>query len=255
MTRYRATLAYDGTHYQGFQRQARGIPTIQGAVEQAIQTVTGQETTVLGAGRTDTGVHSRGQVIAFDVDWKHTDEALLKAINHHLPDDIALQTLCQHPNFHPRYDALSRTYRYCLHHAPIRQPLLNLRAWHIFGKLDRESMQTASRLLIGEHDFATFGQPPQGSTSTVREVYASHWEDSSANGDELFIYHVEATGFLYHMVRRIVGLLVQVGWGKYTVTEFETIFRQADVTALRVLAPAHGLTLEKVTYPERQIAE
>src|SRR5262245_36389052 len=110
--RYRATLAYDGTAYQGFQRQIGDTPTVQLAVENAIAAVTGQRATVIGAGRTDAGVHATGQVITFEVEWAHADEALLRAINAHLPGDIALQTIADAPGFHPRFDAASRLYRY-----------------------------------------------------------------------------------------------------------------------------------------------
>src|SRR5262245_56052776 len=116
--RYRATLAYDGTAYLGFQRQAGNAPTIQAAVETAITAVTGQQVTVIGAGRTDTGVHALGQVIAFDVDWSHSPEELMRALNALLPEDIALQSITRQPGFHPRFDATSRVYRYYILQLP-----------------------------------------------------------------------------------------------------------------------------------------
>src|ERR1043165_2626290 len=128
--RYRATLAYDGTAYQGFQRQSGDTPTVQGTVERAIaQARGGQQVNISGAGRTDTGVHAIGQVIAFDLDWSHDDQALLRAINFHLPEDIALQDIRQQPDFHPRHDAISRLYRYRILVAAHRQPLLRTRVW------------------------------------------------------------------------------------------------------------------------------
>jgi len=248
--RYRAILAYDGTAYQGFQRQAGGIPTVQGMVEHALARISGRAVTVLGAGRTDSGVHASGQVIAFDLDhWAHGDEKLLKAINANLPDDIALQAIQQQPGFHPRYDALARGYRYHVLVAPVRQPLYRQRAWHIYQLNDVEAMQRAAALLIGEHDFAAFGTPPQG-TNTVRAVYRCEWRvDSQPDGLHLF-YHVEATAFLYQMVRRMVGMMVAVGRGQITLAAFEDIFRSADLSRAKHLAPAQGLVLELVRYPE-----
>jgi tRNA pseudouridine38-40 synthase len=246
-TRYRATLAYDGTAYQGFQRQAGDTPTIQLALEQAIARVTGQDAVVTGAGRTDTGVHASGQVIAFDVSWTHGDDDLLRALNAVLPDDIALQNIRQQAGFHPRFDALSRLYRYSVVNAGQRQPLLRQRAWYIRSALDVEVMQKAARLLVGEHDFATFGAPPKG-TNTVREVLRSEWTAEAQPYGRLLTYRIEANAFLQHMVRRIVGMLADVGRGVMTVPEFEDAFGAADITQAGTLAPPQGLILEAVRY-------
>jgi tRNA pseudouridine38-40 synthase len=249
LMRYRATLAYDGTAYQGFQRQAGQTPTIQLAVEKAVAVVTGQSVTVIGAGRTDTGVHAAGQVITFDVEWAHSDLALIRAVNTQLPPDIALQDIRQHEGFHPRFDAVSRVYRYRVLQAPHRQPLLRDRAWHLYGDLQGELMQQAAALLIGEHDFATFGQPPTGE-STIRRVYVSEWSEQPAINGRLWTYTIEANAFLKHMVRRVVGLLVQVGLGRLSVEDFERSFRRAQLLQAISLAPPQGLTLETVRYNE-----
>lgn len=247
MVRYRATLAYDGTAYQGFQRQAGDTPTIQGSVEKALHKVSGQDVTVIGAGRTDTGVHASGQVIAFDCEWKHSDGDLLRALNATLPVDMALQSLCQQPGFHPRFDAVSRVYRYWVLITPQRQPLLLNRVWQLHQPLDLNAMQQAAVLLVGEHDFATFGQPPQGD-NTVREVFQSVWERQAFTGGEVLAYTIAANAFLYRMVRRIVGMLVHVGQGMRTVAAFEAAFRSNDIAEARTLAPPQGLVLEAVVY-------
>lgn len=247
VTRYRATLAYDGTAYQGFQRQAGDTPTIQRAVERAITRVTGQDATVIGAGRTDSGVHASGQVIAFDVAWKHADADLLRALNAVLPDDIALQDLWQHPGFHPRFDAQARLYAYTIVQAAQRQPLLLRQSWHIRGVLDIDTMQEAAKLLLGEHDFATFGSPPVGD-NTVRTMYRSEWNTQTEPYGVLLTYHVEANAFLQHMVRRMVGMLVDVGRGMTDVQHFERAFRAANLTESGTVAPPQGLVLEKVSY-------
>ncbi len=254
MFRYRATLAYDGTAYTGFQRQRIGLSTIQGAVETAITTATGQPVTVIGAGRTDKGVHASGQVIAFDVIWKHSAEALMSAINAVLPDDIALQEIAVlgevadaasgEWGFHPRYDARSRVYKYTVYAAQQRDPLLRRQVWHFRAVLDVAAMQQAADLLLGEHDFAALGQSPTGE-STVRTVLRSEW---SREG-RLLVYRVEANAFLKHMVRRVVALLVAVGRRRLTVAEFEAILLSREIPGGIALAPPHGLVLEQVKYP------
>jgi tRNA pseudouridine38-40 synthase len=247
--RYRATLAYDGTAYQGFQRQSGDIPTIQGAVEQAIATVSGQKAGISGAGRTDTGVHASGQVIAFDVEWTHADQALLRAINFHLPQDIALQDIRQQPGFHPRYDAISRLYRYRVLIAPQRQPLLLTRAWQMWNGLDGGLMEQAAKLFLGERDFAALGKPTQGEV-TIRTVYRSEWASQQNEFGTLWTYTVEANGFLQHMVRRMVAMLVQVGQQRMTVERFEQLLNRAKLVEALAIAPPQGLTLEVVRYNE-----
>lgn len=252
MIRYRATLAYDGTSYAGFQKQADGILTIQGQVEATLEAILGQPTPIIGAGRTDTGVHAIGQVIAFDANWSHGDHTLLRAINAQLPDDIAVQSLQQHPGFHPRYDALSRTYRYIIAVSEVRQPLLNKRAWQMQRSVDFNLMQTVARTLIGTHDFAAFGNPPQG-INTVREVFHSHWDVITTEYGLQGVYRIEATAFLHHMVRRIVGMLVQVGLKQISADTFARVFQSKDLSQAKRIAPPDGLILEAVRYPPPNI--
>lgn len=249
--RYRATLAYDGGAYRGFQRQIGETPTIQLAVERAVETVSGQPVTVIGAGRTDTGVHATGQVITFEIEWAGSDEILLRAINASLPEDIALQDIRQHPGFHPRFDAASRVYRYQLVQSQRRQPLLRNRVWHVWGEIDAERLHAGAALLVGEHDFGAFGQPPRGD-NTVRTVYISQWKATPLpNGvGVLWDYQIEANAFLQHMVRRAVWMLVKTGQGVLTSERFETLFRQARLVGGIGLAPPAGLTLETVRYNE-----
>lgn len=252
VTRYRAVVAYDGTDYFGFQRQAGDTPTIQGTIEAALRRVTGQDTTVIGAGRTDTGVHASGQVIAFDAAWRHGTSDLWRAINATLPASIALRSLDEaEAAFHPRFDARSRAYAYTLMFAPVRQPLWQRTTWQITtGRPpDLDAMQRAAAGLAGTHDFATFGQPPQGE-STVREVLRSECRllaQPETDGVTLR-YEIEANAFLYRMVRRIVGGLARVGRGELAAEDFLTAFRAADGAWPNQSAPAHGLCLIRVTY-------
>lgn len=247
--RYRAVLAYDGTAYRGFQRQAGDTPTIQGAIEHALHQVTRQAVTLAGAGRTDSGVHASGQVITFDVAWSHTPADLQRALNANLPGDIALQLVEQAAaDFHPRFDARSRTYEYTLYAAPVRQPLLDRTVWHVRRAklLNLAAMQTAAASLVGTRDFATFGQPPQGD-NTVREVMRSAFV-TIADAPQTIVYTIEANAFLYRMVRRVVGALVRVGSEQLSPQDFVAALYAADNTWPNQTAPAMGLCLVNVRY-------
>jgi len=250
MVRYRATLAYDGSAYCGFQRQAGNTPTVQKAVEDALRSVTHQTTTIVGAGRTDSGVHATGQVITFEIEgWSQGSVKLVKALNATLPPDIRLRDAVEAPGFHPRFDAASRRYRYTILRADVQNPLLNGRAWMISHRLEGAAMQTAAQMLIGKHDFATFGNPPQGDNS-VREVFISTWTQRPDSWGEIFEYVVEATAFLHHQVRRMVGMMAEVGQGRVSLSEFEARFRAADIHQSKPAAPPQGLILEAVRYRE-----
>lgn len=237
-------MAYFGANYWGFQRQANNAPTIQSHVETAIGNVAQHPIICLAAGRTDTGVHASGQVIAWDMTWSHPTSALMRAINSHLPPDIALQAIVAvDEGFHPRYDAVSRTYLYRLYIAPARDPLRDHLMWHWQQALDTAIMRHALNMLIGTHDFATFGQPTQGDV-TIRHMVTTAL---ATVGDEIHIT-LTANGFLQRMVRSIVGTLVDVGRGKMGLADFETAFLAADRTRSGPSAPPHGLVLTHVTY-------
>ncbi len=251
--RFRALVAYEGTGFCGFQRQGGQTPTVQGALERALLAATGQAVSVLGAGRTDSGVHASGQVIAFDAAWRHSPEALLRAVNANLPPSVALLHLQPCPAaFHPRYDARSRTYVYTLYVCPVRQPLLERYAWGLRGEaLDMAAMAQAAALLLGTHDFATFGRPPQG-TNTVRTVFRSELQTVQTLKSQgvLARYTIEANAFLYRMVRRIVGALARVGRRQLSVADFAEGLAAADNRWPNQTAPARGLCLSEVRYDE-----
>lgn len=240
---YRALVEYDGTAYHGFQRQ-RAKATIQGQLESAIKTVSGQAVTVIGAGRTDSGVHALGQVIAFDVNWQHERRALERALNATLPKDIAVRDLQDAPaGFHPRFSARSRAYEYTIYQSPIRSPLRRHQVWHVPRRLDVSLMNQAAQIIVGQHDFATFGRPPQGE-NTVRAVLEANWRRS----DELFIFEIEANAFLYRMVRSLVGSMKAVGEGRWKVTEFAAALAKRDRGQSAKSAPPQGLCLTAVRY-------
>lgn len=245
--RVRAVIAYDGTDYGGFQRQANA-PTVQGALETALARVTQEAITVLAAGRTDAGVHARGQVIAFDTVWRHELSDLRRALNAVLPADISVQEVEEAaPDFHPRYDAHSRHYRYTLYNAPVRWPLGRRYSLHVAAPLDVAAMQRAAQSLVGEHDFATFGRPPQGAVGTgvtVRRVLVAEWRGEPSH----LTFDIEANAFLYRMVRSIVGTLLQVGRGKMSVEKFVAVLASCDRSRAGPTAPPHGLCLVEVKY-------
>jgi tRNA pseudouridine38-40 synthase len=245
VTRYRATLAYDGTGYHGFQRQAaEHEPTIQGEVERALTRLGQPNITVTGSGRTDAGVHATGQVIAFNAEWRHGLDDLQRALNATLPADIAILDLHEAAaDFHPRYDAVSREYVYTIYDAPVRHPLERLYALHVAGPLDVMSMNTAAATLVGEHDFAAFGSPTTGEV-TVRRM----WRAQVSAAPPLIRVELEANGFLYRMARSIVGTLLAVGRGGMTLDEFRGVLESRDRSRAEAGAPAHGLCLTHVSY-------
>ncbi len=241
--RVRALVAYDGTDYSGFQRQANA-PTIQETLEDALAQVTQEVISIVAAGRTDAGVHAVGQVIAFDTAWRHGPQALQRALNALLPRDIAIREVHEaQADFHPRYDAVRRCYRYSLYNAPVRCPLNRRFRHHIARPLDVDAMQQAAQMLVGEHDFATFGQPPQG-TVTIRRLFRAEWRDETPN----LAFEIEANAFLYRMVRSIVGTLLLVGQGRMSVEAFAAAFVSQERSQAGPTAPPHGLCLVKVVY-------
>lgn len=244
--RYWGILAYNGSQYQGFQRLSHGQPSIQGCFEKALLKVLHVKTTSRAAGRTDAGVHARGQVIGFDAEWRHGTDALQRAINANLPHDIVLTAVGEAPEgFHPRYDAQSRTYIYQFYTAPIRDPIHDTTQWWVGDALDFEAMQVAANLLIGTHDFATFGRPTTGEV-TIRNLYEAAFRFGE---DGLHRFQITANGFLQRMVRTIIGtLVVKVGRGQMSVAEFEAAFQAADRARAGPAAPPHGLILEYVEY-------
>jgi tRNA pseudouridine38-40 synthase len=242
--RIKAVIAYDGTEYHGFQRQSPDRePSIQGTLEGALSKI-GQAGVVLGAGRTDAGVHASGQVIAFDVQWRHGLDDLQRALNANLPADIAVLDLEQTADtFHPRYDAVSRVYRYSIENTRVRNPLTVRYALHVPQALDVKAMRQALACTIGDHDFAAFGQPTVGE-STIRSM---HRADVIADGSTIAI-ELQANGFLYRMVRRIVGTLIPIGRGEQPPEDFDRILKSIDPNRAGPAVAPNGLCLSAVNY-------
>jgi len=254
--RVRAVVSYDGTDYSGFQTQL-DVPTVQETLGAALAQVTQETVTVLAAGRTDAGVHAVGQVIAFDTAWQHGASDLQRAMNAVLPADVAVRELEEaEADFHPRYDARSRHYRYRIYDAPLRSPIGRRYSLHVPYPLNEGAMGQAARLLVGEHDFATFGQPTQGNV-TVRRVFRVAWSRESCDwaapggirdAGSFLVFDIEANAFLYRMVRSVVGTLLDVGQGRMSVEVFEEALASCERGQAGKTAAPHGLCLIQVHY-------
>lgn len=247
MTIYKLTLAYDGTEFEGFQRLAGPRRTVQGVLETGLRRLGWRGGSIRAAGRTDSGVHARGQVVDLELDWPHGLERLVIALNAHLPRDMAVVAAeVAPPGFHPRFSARCRCYRYRLLCSPHRDPLQERFAWRIWPEPDFEAMQGAARLLVGERDFGSFGTSPVPGGHTVRRVLRAEWQRQGA----VWEFEIAANAFLHRMVRRIVSALVDVGTGRRTVAAFEAALANPIRPWQGMIAPARGLCLESVSYGE-----
>lgn len=255
-----AKVTYDGTDYHGFQFQA-GVPTIQGTLEDALQRLCQPQGRVAGAGRTDTGVHASGQVVMVQLQWRHPLEKLQSAWNAHLPPSITVQDVTVAPvGFHPRFSAQQRTYRYTVmagNRSTLgRSPLTDRFALYVPEPLDVEAMQAAAQVVVGEHDFATFGQPTQGE-NTLRRVIKADWQvvtESLASLDATaarrLVLTITANGFLRNMVRSLVGTFLAVGRSEWRLNDVADALAAQDRRRSAPPASPKGLVLAQVVYPD-----
>ena len=246
MKRIKLTIAYDGTNYCGWQVQPNGI-TIEEVLNKAIQKLTGEDILVIGASRTDSGVHALGNVAVFDTETTIPPEKLAVALNQRLPEDIVVVKSEEVPtDFHPRYCDCSKTYEYHIINTRIPDPTRRLTNYFVSYVLDIEKMRQAAAYLVGEHDFKSFCQVGAQVDSTVRTLYSVEVEEQ---GSDLVI-RVCGNGFLYNMVRIIAGTLMEVGQGKRAPEEMPSILDARNRSAAGPTAPAHGLMLMKYEFPE-----
>ena len=239
-------VEYDGRNYYGFQWQAK-LPTIQSELEGAIRRVTGESSRVIAASRTDTGVHARGQVVSFRTQSSLTPQVFVRALNYYLPKDIAVKGACKvSMDFNVRRDAVSREYDYYILNSSTRSPLCEGFTYFVPKKLDTRIMNKACKFLEGKHDFASFATALGKLRSTVRTVYKAQ----VTRKDNLVTYNVIANSFLPHQVRSTIGLLIRVGLGKVELDEFHQILEEKALGLAGPTAPAYGLFLTKVNYPE-----
>jgi tRNA pseudouridine38-40 synthase len=275
MPSFKVVLAYDGTEFVGWQRQASG-ESIQGVLEEALRSFDDRDVTVIGAGRTDAGVHALGQVAAFSLRNTIDAETLARALNAKLPDTIRVLSACEvAETFNPRYDARAKTYRYLIWNGPALSPFERRYAWHVPVALDAGAMDAAARRLEGRHDFAAFQAAGSDVETTVRTMASSRvlsaklstTEDTEDTGEksssrrsfdlgvpralrggELISYEVTGDGFLRHMVRAVVGTLVEIGRGRRPVEWIDEVIASRDRTAAGPTVPATGLFLVGVDY-------
>jgi tRNA pseudouridine38-40 synthase len=251
MLKFKLTVAYDGTGYEGWQVQKIGTG-IQEKVEEALAKLFPSQPRIHSSSRTDTGVHALGMVAHFEVaesEWKMSVRKLALAINAWLPEDIrVLSAQKARKEFHARFDATGKEYRYFVWNHTAMNPLLRHRAWHVPRPLDVPSMRIAAQSFVGTHDFRSFAaNPGYDKESTVRTLRRCEIKTSG----RLLTFIIEGDGFLYKMCRGIVGTLVQAGQGKFSAIEVGEMLAKKDRRMAGMTAPAHGLVLWKVFYGEK----
>jgi tRNA pseudouridine38-40 synthase len=247
---FKVTIAYDGGGFVGWQRQADGV-SVQGLIEGALSALDERAVTVAGAGRTDAGVHALGQVASFSLERAIECDVLVRALNAHLPAEVRVVSAdAVPPTFHARFGATSKTYRYRIWTGPVVSPFERAYVWHVPGPLSIEAMQEAAQALEGRRDFAAFQAAGRAPGSTERTVTSSLVAFDRADDCEgLLTYTVTGDGFLRHMVRTIVGSLVEIGRGRRAAAWMAQIVASRDRAQAGPTAPAHGLFLVRVDYP------
>lgn len=244
MKRIMLKIAYDGTAYYGWQVQPK-VPTVEAEINKALSELLGEEVTVIGASRTDAGVHALGNVAVFDTESAFPPEKICLAVNNRLPADIRVMSSVEvAADFHPRKEKCSKTYEYKILNSKILIPTYRLYAYHIYYPLDPCLMREAAKYLTGEHDFASFCSVNTQVKDTTRTIYDL---DVYKEGNMITI-RVKGNGFLYNMVRIIAGTLIEVGRGKYPPDKIKEILNGCNRSLAGPTAPAHGLTLVKIEY-------
>lgn len=252
---FKLTVAYDGTDYAGWQIQP-AQPTVQGKLQRAVAEITGSRVSVVGSGRTDSGVHAIAQVASCSIPtWRASGDQLRRALNTKLPDTIAVLEAVDAPEgFHALRDAIGKRYRYQIRVGGVRDAFQHRYHWHLRGTLDTSAMAEAAVRLVGRHDFASFQASGGKRKTTVRDVRACDVtagpgpSTATLPSVELAV-EVEADGFLYNMVRNIVGTLVEIGRGKQPPQWIDRVLASADRDAAGPTAPPQGLFLQRVDYP------
>ncbi len=246
MKRVRMIISYDGTAYCGWQIQNNGI-TVEEIMNRELTGLLGEEITVIGASRTDSGVHAIGNVAVFDTETKIPPEKISFALNRRLPEDIRIQKSEEvDANFHPRYCDSIKTYEYKILNRKFPDPLNRLYTHFVYMPLDVDKMKAAAAYLVGEHDFASFCSSKSQVKTTVRTVYTLE----VSKMDDIIKIRISGNGFLYNMVRIIVGTLLKVGLGVYPPEHVEEILEAKDRNCAGPKAPARGLTLIGISYQE-----
>lgn len=244
MRTIKLVVQYDGSDFVGWQRQGKGT-SVQGLIEEALATIDGAPVTLHGAGRTDAGVHARGQVASAEVTFDHDPATVARALNSQLPEDVrVLEVVEAAEGFHARFSARSKTYAYRIRISEVADPFDRAYAWHVRSPLDLEAMRRAAALLIGTHDFAAFQSAGTEVRTTVRTIHRSE----VVHEPGLITYDIAGDGFLRHMVRAIVGTLVEIGRGRWPSQTMADVLASGARTGAGPTAPACGLFLVRVDY-------
>ncbi len=244
MKRVKLVVAYDGTNYRGWQVQPNGI-TVEEVLNRELSALLSEQIVVTGASRTDSGVHSLGNVAVFDTETRMPAEKISFAVNRRLPEDIVVQDSCEVSlDWHPRYQGSRKTYEYRILNHTFRQPTRRLDTYFYHHPLDVEKMQQAAVCLEGEHDFRSFCSIHTQAENFVRTIYACKVERAG----NVIVIRVTGSGFLYNMVRIIAGTLIRVGSGALAPEQIEIILNACDRSAAGPTAPAHGLTMIGIEY-------
>ena len=244
MRTIKLTIAYDGTEFVGWQRQANGV-SVQGLIEDVLAAIEGAPVTLHGAGRTDAGAHALAQTASARIAAAIDDDRLTRALNAHLPPAIrvtAVDTVAD--EFHARFSSSGKAYEYRIWNGATVPPFIRFYAWHIPEPLDVDAMRAAARAIVGAHDFAGFRSARSLNHTTVREITRADWRREA----DLLVFEIAGTGFLRYMVRSLVGTLVEVGRGQRPADEMVQLLATPDRSAAGRTAPAHGLFLVKVEY-------
>lgn len=249
LKRVRMVVAYDGTNYKGWQVQPNGI-TIEEVLNKKLSELLGEEITVTGASRTDSGVHSLGNVAIFDTNTRMPADKISFALNRRLPEDIVVQGSCEVPSdWHPRYQNSRKTYEYRILNRTFRMPTRRLDTYFYHHPLDVEKMRQAASYLVGEHDFKSFCAVGAQVKTTVRTIYACEVRKET----DIITIRVTGNGFLYNMVRIIAGTLIRVGGGELEPERITEILEARDRSAAGPTAPAQGLTMMGIEYLEEGV--
>ncbi|HSJ26973.1 MAG TPA: tRNA pseudouridine(38-40) synthase TruA [Acidimicrobiia bacterium] len=244
MPRYRLDLAYDGSDFHGFARQPGGVRTVAGVLEEALGRVFRQDVSLVVAGRTDTGVHARHQVVSFDADREVDTGQVRRAVSSMLgPEVVAVRCVVAEPGFSARFDAVARTYRYHLLDSEVADPLRRRTVWHVGHALDVAAMDVAAHGFVGDRDFATFCRRREGK-GTQRTVHAA----GVRRDDDLVVFEIRAKAFCHQMVRSLTGFLVEVGRGRRAADSVAEVLAARDRSVVPSPAPPGGLVLWQVDY-------
>ncbi|WP_456276842.1 tRNA pseudouridine(38-40) synthase TruA [Bacillus sp. AK128] len=245
MNNYRLTIQYDGGRYKGWQRLGDSDQTIQAKIENVISEMVGKPIEIIGSGRTDAGVHALAQVANFKISENKTESEVMSYLNHYLPQDISIiDVSLTSERFHARYNAKGKTYLYKIWNETYTNPFMRKFSMHVEEKLDLVKMKNAAQHFIGEHDFTAYSNAKSKKKSMVREIYSISFAENKGFLD----IRISGNGFLYNMVRKIVGTLIEVGLGKIDASNIPEILHSKERVQTGMLAEANGLYLEKIDF-------